>query len=102
MSKRTIHPTTSEKNTYYRYDAVPELLNSEELGTYVSFAIQTVHVEETVISTVSDVSTELEEVQRLAELCTQRELDPEQLPDIIEDFLNKSDDEMLIDEETLI
>ena len=97
MSKQRIHSNTSKKNTYYRYDAVPEVLTSEELGTYVSFAIRTVLVEETVITTVSDVSTELEDVQRLAELCTQRELDPEHLSDVIDDFLNNANEHSLLD-----
>ncbi|MBQ8345150.1 MAG: hypothetical protein IJY42_02670 [Clostridia bacterium] len=80
--------TMPEKQVRFRYVAEVEALETEELGAYISHGIRVIRVEETPVSFVSDVSTDGEEVRRLAELCTLRELDPEHLPDVIENFLN--------------
>ena len=40
-----------------------------------------------------DVSTDYEEIQQLTELCTDKELDPDHINDVIEDFL--ADPEMV-------
>ena len=39
------------------------------------------------IQSVSDLSSDKQRVERLAELCTQLDLSPEHLSDVIEDFL---------------
>ena len=83
-----ITPCSSRKHITYRYIPTADVLKSEELGEYVSFGIRVMRVEETQIDLVSDISTELQAVQQLADLCTERELDPNHLSDVIEDFLN--------------
>ena len=70
----------------YCYIPVQETLTSEELGTYTTFSLS-VRTTEEEIAFVSDISTDFEEVRHLAELCTEKQLDPEQLPDVLEDFL---------------
>ena len=70
----------------YRYVPVQETLHSDELGSYISYAIS-VRTTEEEIAFVSDVSTEFEEIEQLADLCTAKQLDPEHLPDLLEDFL---------------
>lgn len=76
-----------KRKVRYTYSAVQEILETEENEKYVSYGISVKAVDDE-IAFVSDVSTELEEVQRLAELCTEQELAPEHLCDVIEDFLN--------------
>ena len=70
----------------YRYVPVQETLRTDELGTYVTYGLS-VRTEEKEIAFVSDVCTDFDEVRELASLCTEKELDPDQLPDVIEDFL---------------
>ncbi len=89
--KNNFHPTPSAEQTTYRYVPVQQTLTSEELGTYSTFGIQVLLAEETVLDLVSDVSTDLAEVQRLADLCTEQQLHPEHLREVVEDFLNNSD-----------
>ena len=89
MSKQhnSSHPNLVFRRTpRYRYVPVQETLHSDELGSYVSYAIS-VRTAEEEIAFVSDVSTDFEEIERLADLCTEKQLDPEQLPDVLEDFL---------------
>ena len=75
-----------KRKVRYTYTPVQETLTSEEIGTYVSYGISIRTVEEE-IAFVSDISTEFEEVRELAILCTDKELSPEQFPEVIEDFL---------------
>ena len=65
---------------------VQETLTSDELGTYVTYSVSVRTVEEEV-AFVRDVSTDYEEIRQLTELCTDKELDPGQINDVIEDFL---------------
>ena len=85
------HPTPSAKQTSYRYVPIQQTMESEDVGTYSTFGIQVLRVEETVIDLISDVSTDLKEVQRLADLCTERQLSPEHIRDVVDDFLNDPD-----------
>ena len=89
MSKKhTIHNPTIlfQSKPRYRYVPVQETLRSDELGTYVTYSLSVRTVEEE-ISFVRDVSTNFEDVQHLADLCTERQLDPMHLDDVINDFL---------------
>ena len=70
----------------YRYVPIQETITSDELGTYVTYSISVRTVEEE-IAFVHDVSTDLEEIQHLTDVCTKQELDPYHLEDIIQDFL---------------
>ncbi len=93
---------TSQKNTNhnpkivfckkprYRYVPVQETLTSDELGTYVTYSISVQTVSEE-IAFVRDVSTDYQEIRQLTELCTDKELDPDHLNDVIEDFLADPD-----------
>lgn len=88
MSKQNnrSHNLTKLGDVRYRYVPVMETAESEELGKFVTYAIS-VRTAENEVARVSDVSTDFEEVRRLADLCTEQELDPEQILDVIEDFL---------------
>lgn len=70
----------------YRYVPVQETVTTEEQEVRVTYGISVRTVEEE-IAFVRDVSTELEEIQALTDLCTEKQLDPLHLPDVIEDFL---------------
>lgn len=70
----------------YEYLPVEERLTSEDGEDYVSYGISARDAEKE-IAFISDVSTNAEEVARLAKLCTERKLSPEHLRDVIEDFL---------------
>ncbi len=76
----------------YRYVPVQQTIESEELGTYVSYGISARAVEEEIFF-ISDVSTNFEKVRCLADLCTEKELAPEHLEDVIQDFLAASEEE---------
>ena len=76
------------RKTRYRYVPILQRMETGELGAYITYGLQVKTVEEEV-AFVSDVSTEFEEVRRLADLCTEQELDPIHLQDVIEDFLEK-------------
>ena len=87
MSEKINNPKLIYRNEVkYRYVPVQETLEDDDIGTYVTYGLSVRAVEEE-IAFVSDVSTELEEIQQLARVCTEQQLDPEQLPDVIEDFL---------------
>ena len=75
-----------QKNVRYRYVPVQETLTTDELGTYVTYGLSVRAVEEE-IAFISDVSTEFEEIQHLANVCTEKQLDPDHLSDVLEDFL---------------
>ena len=76
----------TEQRKIYSYFPIAQTLFSEELGEYVSYGIFATRDEQT-IALVSDVSTELEAVKELAARCTEHQLSPEHLSDVIEDFL---------------
>ena len=77
----------------YRYVPVQETLTSDELGTYVTYSVSVQTVSEE-IAFVRDVSTDFEEIRQLTEKCTEQQLDPVHLDDLIEDFL--ADSEMVL------
>ena len=85
MSNKTNQPISLRK-VRYRYVPIQQTLLSEDNDAYVTYGISVRTVEDE-IAFVSDVSTEFEEVQRLAALCTEQELDPLHLMDVVEDFL---------------
>ena len=80
-------PNGKNPTTHYTFFPIKEELNSEEHGSYTSYGISARDDNDNEIAYVSDVSTEYEQVNRLSELCTQEQLDPSQLQDVVEDFL---------------
>ena len=98
MSKKVFYhnPIFSRvRKPKYRYIPVQETLTNDELGTYVTFGLSICTVEEE-ISFVSDITTDYEEIKRLADLCTTKELDPIHLKDVLEDFITDSEAELAL------
>lgn len=78
------------RKTRYRYVPVQEPLKDEDGNGYVSYGISIRSVEDE-LAFVSDISTDFDKVRQLADLCTEQELDPIHLNDVIEDFLVDED-----------
>ena len=76
--------------TIYQYLAVEQTLFSCELGRYTAFGIaaqKRVPDSWRQIAFVPDICTNAQQAQRLAQLCTQGQLEPIHLMDVIEDFV---------------
>ena len=86
MSNSKTPNLTQVRKVRYHYVPVREPLKNEETE-YISYGISVRSIEEE-IAFVSDISTDLDQVKKLAELCTEQELSPEHLGDVVEDFLN--------------
>lgn len=74
----------------YRYLPVKETAVSEEQVAYATCGIRVLcadGVQSMETAHIADVSTEYTSVLRLAQLCTEEQLDPVHFPDVIEDFL---------------
>ena len=98
MSNNTIHhnPVFSPvRKPKYRYVPVRETLHSDELGTYVTYSLSVRTIEEE-IAFVSDITTDYEEIERLADLCTAKELDPIHLEEVVQDFLADPEEELAL------
>ena len=76
-----------DKNEYI---PIREIIESEELGFYVTYGISARRDGEE-IAFVSDVSTDRQAVEMLAHICTVNQLSTEHLNDVIEDFLSDLD-----------
>lgn len=62
-----------------------EMIKDDDCGSYVTYGIEYLGQEERVA--VSDISLDKDEVQSLADLCNELELDPIHLLDVAEDFV---------------
>lgn len=74
----------------YLYIPVKETLTSPYMGQYDSFAVAAYQVTEKgtrLVTSISDVSLDESLVSVLACRCTAGQLDPMQLPDVVEDFI---------------
>ena len=74
----------------FRYALISEQLFSSELGHYRSFGIRAFQKTECgwrEVAFVSDVSTDRAAVEQLARRCTEGQLDPIHLLDVVEDNL---------------
>ena len=74
----------------FRYALISEKLFSSELGRYRSFGIRAFQKTECgwrEVAFVSDVSTDRAAVEQLARRCTDGQLDPIHLLDVVEDAL---------------
>lgn len=69
----------------FRYVPIKESLYSDELGSYISFGIKAVDLLGRDVTSVSDVSTNEAFITELCNLCTQEQLLPVHLLDVIED-----------------
>lgn len=70
-----------------QYIPVREELCSPELGAYVSYGIRAVLASGEEAASVSDVSPDFAFVQKLAALCTSKQLSPIHLHDVVEDAI---------------
>ena len=70
-----------------RYISVGEDLHSEELGEYHSYGICAVDDNNEEMAFISDVATDEKTVTHIAKLCTDGQLDPQQLKDVVLNFL---------------
>ena len=81
-----------EEFSMFVYRCVAEHLNHPELGNYDTFGIVADEVIEgktmgRVLAAVEDVSADSAFVEQLARKCTELQLEPSQLQDVIEDAL---------------
>ena len=70
----------------YGYLVLSQTLKNEDGDEYIAYGITVMSGEEEIL-TISDISTNYEEIRRLAEICTNDGLDPIHINDVIEDFL---------------
>lgn len=70
-----------------QYIMVEERLSHPNLGEYLSFGIAALKNGEQIIL-VSDISTNKNDVLKLAERCSKEKLSPVHLYDVVEDYLN--------------
>lgn len=71
----------------YQYRLTENRLYTEELGQYVSFGIDVANSSGQIILSVPDVSPDRQLVTDLCACCTQLQLDPIHLFDVLEDTL---------------
>ncbi len=82
--------TKKKVTSTYRYASVREKRRSSELGTYVTYglrAYERVGRKWREAAYISDICVDAVAVRRLARSCTQGNLDPCHLFDVVEDFL---------------
>ncbi len=84
MSNKKETQNQREELVTYRVTAEPR--TTEDGVNYTAFGIAAMSGEETLAS-VADISASREEVESLAERCTRNRLAPEQLRDVVEDYI---------------
>lgn len=86
----TEHPTTlsptHHTNQQYIYEPIRQTVVSDDLGEYVTYGIRVLSNGKP-LSLVTDVSTDMDTVERLSALCTKEQLDPIHLMDVISDAI---------------
>ena len=70
------------------YTVLSQVLKNDEGEEYLAYGITVMSGDKEIVS-VSDVSTNYEDMRLLAETCTRKELDPIHIKDVIEDFLSE-------------
>lgn len=73
-----------------KYRVFEEKLISDEIEVYVSYGLKCYNVSnenEECVASISDISTDRSFVERLAEKCTEGQLFPIHLLDVVEDFI---------------
>ena len=71
----------------FEYCIIKETLKTEAETEYVTYGIA-VKLEDSIINSVSDISTDEAKVLALAELCNRQNLHPMQLKEVVEDILD--------------
>ncbi len=71
----------------FEYYMIEETFKTETETEYVTYGIA-VKNENSVVATVSDISTDKAKVLALAELCNRQKLHPMQLKEVVEDMLD--------------
>ena len=71
----------------FEYYVIEETFKSETETEYVAYGIA-VKLEDSVIDTVSDISTDKVKVWALVRLCNRQNLHPMQLREVVEDMLD--------------
>lgn len=74
------------KSGKYRYLPQCQTLKNDEGEEYTAYGIKVLSGEEE-IETISDVSANYEDIRLFCKACTEHELDPIHIYDVIEDFL---------------
>ena len=70
----------------YKYITIKEIFENPEIGTYTSYGLKAMLGEEEIIS-ISDISLDKAFVDSLASSCTDLQLDPIHLLEVVEDAL---------------
>lgn len=87
---RTDESQERKESNMTQYEPERERLYAPEIGWYISYGIRVCRREEKgwkTIMRVQDVSVDQNMVEKLARLCTEEELTPSQLPDVIADWI---------------
>jgi len=72
------------------YQAIKENLQSEELGSYVSYGIAVFRIDNLKnkkLGFISDIFTDKHQAEKTAQLFTQMELDPDHFFDVVSDII---------------
>ncbi|MCI9084809.1 MAG: hypothetical protein HFE51_00110 [Clostridia bacterium] len=70
-----------------RYIPFKEILHSDEISFYISFGMKILDNCNAILLSISDISPDKLRVYSLCNLCTQKQLSPIHLYDVIEDIL---------------
>ena len=89
MSKIILQPKKAKKKNRFKYKTVREKLNSDELGSYVTYGI-IIYKNKELLKYISDVSTIKRDVQDLVRRCNEEQLDPIHIEEVISDYLADS------------
>ena len=74
----------------YRYLPVREVIKNSPLGyPYIAYGLQAVLPDGQIAATASDVCCRLEHARELARMCTEHNLEPVHLNDVVQDYLYK-------------
>ena len=71
----------------YLYTVIQDQMYLPDTGKYLTYGIHVEGSKGEELLTVSDISTDRKAVEDLAKRCTERQLHPVQMADIIEDLL---------------
>ena len=74
------------KHRKCRYLVLSQVLKNEDGDEYTAYGITVMSGEREMVS-IPDISTNYEDMRRLAEACEKNELDPIHINDVVEDFL---------------
>ena len=72
------------------YETFVEIFNNPHIGEYTAYGVvvyQAVETEKKEIFKMSDVTTNIEDMKNLVQLCNKEQLDPIHFTDVVEDLL---------------